>query len=184
MEAELVAKHGKVGRAGSKDPVEELTDTLNKVSSRVTATKDHESPPTKEIIDLLANLDMNPGEAAGEAAIEGLKEWVTLEDQEYVVEALRLDAVDEMAEHLNGTYEEDVGGPDDEEGGSDGESTGGGGIEPPPYSQLSQYFGPLERAAGESGNREAAFLLQKAKMAMIEAHASKPVRQSDMREFI
>lgn len=178
-----MGKHGKVGRVGSKDPVEELTETFNKVSTRVAATKDCGSPPTEEIIDLLADLDMNPGEAADEAAIEGLKEWATFEDQEDVVEALRLDALDEMTEHLNGTYTKEVGVSDDE-GGSDGESSGGGGIEPPPYSQLSQHFGPLERAAGESGNSEAAFHLQKAKMAMIKAHASKPVRQSDMREFI
>lgn len=47
-------------------------------------------------------------EAADEAAIEGLKDWATFEDQEDVVEALRLDALDEMTEHLNGTYTEEV----------------------------------------------------------------------------
>ena len=188
MEDDLVAKHGKVGRAGSKgpvkDPVKELADTINEVSSRVAEANDPGSPPDKEIVDLLANLDINPGQAAGEAAIKAVNEWATFEDQEDVVEAFRQDTMDEMTEQLNGTFVEDAGVSDDDEEESEGEGAGGAGREPPPYSQLSQHFGPLERAAGESDNDEAAFHLQKAKMAMIKAYASKPVRQSDMREFL
>ena len=107
-----------------------------------------------------------------------------MEDQEYVVKAVRLDAVDEITEQLNGTYVEEGGVSDDEKQESNGESTGCGGIAPPPYAQLSRYFGPLERAAEESGNRGANFYLQKAKMAMLKAHASKPVRQSDIGAFM
>lgn len=183
-----MAKHGKVGQAGSKcpakDPVEELADTINKVSSRVAEANDPGSPPDKEIVDLLANLDMNPGEAAGEAAIKAVNEWATFEDQEEVLEAFRQDAMDDMTEHLNGTFIADADASDDEEEESQGDGGGGAGIEPPPYSELSQPFGSLERAARLSGNRDAAFHLQRAKMAMIKAHASKPVRQSDMREFL
>ena len=54
---------------------------------------------------------------------------------------------------------EEGGVSDDEREESDEESTGCGGIAPPPYAQLSRYFGPLERAAKELGNREAAFYL-------------------------
>ena len=83
---------------------------------------------------------------------------------------------------MNGTYVEEGGVvSDDEKEESGGESTGCEGIAPPPYAQLSQYFSPLERAAEGSGSRGAAFYQQKAKMTMIKAHASKPVRQSGIR---
>ena len=165
----------------AKDSVKELAEKLDKLSSRVHEAKDHGSPADTELVNVLANLDINPGEAADEAAIQAATVWATLEDQGDVVEAVRLNAVDEMTEQLNGTYVEERGVSDDEKEESDGESTGCGGIALPPYAQLSQYFGPLERAAEESGNREAVFYLQKAKITMIKAHASKPVRQSNIR---
>ena len=52
---------------------------------------------------------------------------------------------------------------------------------PPAYATLSAHFDLLERAADESGNGDAAFHLQKAKMAMIAAHTSKRARQADLR---
>ncbi|CAB1098201.1 unnamed protein product [Ectocarpus sp. CCAP 1310/34] len=55
---------------------------------------------------------------------------------------------------------------------------------PRPYAALSSHFGALETAAEGSGNRDAAFHLQKAKMAMIAAHGSKAARQTDMRQFL
>ncbi|CAB1106964.1 unnamed protein product [Ectocarpus sp. CCAP 1310/34] len=68
--------------------------------------------------------------------------------------------------------------------GGGGENTGRERRGPPAYSGLSPHFGVLESAADESGNGDAAFHLQKAKMAMIAAHAAKRVRQADMREFV
>ncbi|CAB1108555.1 unnamed protein product [Ectocarpus sp. CCAP 1310/34] len=68
--------------------------------------------------------------------------------------------------------------------GGGGENTGRERRAPPAYSELSPHFGVLESAADESGNGDAAFHLQKAKMAMIAAHAAKRVRQADMREFV
>lgn len=59
----------------------------------------------------------------------------------------------------------------------------GGGGAPPAYAQLSTHLVPLERSAEESGNRDAVFYLQKARMAMIAAHAARPVRQADIRSF-
>lgn len=55
---------------------------------------------------------------------------------------------------------------------------------PPPYAALSSHFGALEAAAEGSGNHDAAFHIQKAKMAMIAAHGSKATRQTDMRQFL
>ena len=72
---------------------------------------------------------------------------------------------------------------DDGKEGGDNERTGCGGTVPPPYAEISSSFGLLERAAEEGGNDNAAFPLQKPRMAFIEAHASKPVRQADIRGF-
>lgn len=89
--------------------------------------------------------------------------------------------MEEMTAQLKGAVVEDSS--DDEESGDD-EPAVRGGVAPPPYAELSSHFGALETAAEGSGNHEAAFHLQKAKMAMIAAHASKPARQADMRELM
>eukprot|EP00904_Undaria_pinnatifida_P009149 jgi/Undpi1/5364/HiC_scaffold_2.g00645.m1 len=78
--------------------------------------------------------------------------------------------------------------PEDEEDDDDGNAAdgnvGGGAAEPPPsYAELSQYFAPLESYAAASGLDEAGYLLQRARMLMIEAHASKPTRQTDVRAY-
>ena len=67
------------------------------------AEKQGSSVTDKEMIDVLANLGITPGLPAGEEAIEAAKVWATVEDQEDIVEAMRLDAVDEMTEPLKGT---------------------------------------------------------------------------------
>ena len=57
-----------------------------------------------DLFDLLANLNIIPGECADEVAIEAAPVWTTVKDQEDVVEAIRLDVVvDEMTEQLEGT---------------------------------------------------------------------------------
>ena len=76
-----------------------------------------------------------------------------------------------------------VDSTDDEKEDGDNERTGCGGTVPPPYAETSTSFGLLERAAEKGGNDNAAFHLQKARMAFIEARASKPVRQADMKLF-
>ena len=59
-----------------------------------------------------------------------------------------------------------------------------GAAEPPlSYAELPQYFAPLESYAAASGLDEAGYLLQRARMLMIEAHASKQIRQTDVREY-
>ena len=69
---------------------------------------------------------------------------------------------------------------DDEKEDGDDERTGCGGTVPPPYAEISSSFGLPERAAEENGNDNAAFHLQRARMAFIEARASKLVRQADI----
>ena len=72
-----------------------------------------------------------------------------------------------------------VDSTDDETEDGDNEMTLCGGTVPPSYAEKFPSFGLLERAAEEGGNDNAAFHLQEARMAFIEAHASKPVWQAD-----
>lgn len=106
MEAKLTAVHGKVARYGSKDPaVEGLAETFNKLTSRVHQAEEQICPVTDtELIDLLVNLHITPEKPADEGAIQAVQVWATLEDQEYVVETMRLDAMDEMTAQLKGRY--------------------------------------------------------------------------------
>ena len=57
-------------------------------------------------------------------------------------------------------------------------------VAPPPYTELSGFFGPLEQLAQSAGNTEAGHFLRKANMSFLAAHAAKPVRQADMRMFL
>ena len=85
---------------------------------------------------------------------------------------------------MQGTGVGDVDSTDDEKEDGDDERTGCGGTVPPCYSEISSSFGLLERTAEEGGNDDAAFHLQKAMMPFIEARASKPVQQADIRVFL
>ena len=108
---------------------------------------------------------------------------MTVEDQKDVVEAMRLDAVDGTTEQLEGTGVEGVDSTDDEKDDGDDERTGPGGTVLLPYAEIFSSFGLVERAAEEGDVDNAAFHLKMARMAFIVAHASKPVRQVDIRFF-
>ena len=54
---------------------------------------------------------------------------------------------------------------------------------PPPCAELSFDFRAFESVAEKCGMKEAAHHLQKAKMVMIHAHASRPARRIDIRAF-
>ena len=116
-----------------------------------------------------------------------LQSWATLEDQEDIAEALAADAKDALTERMAGIVAEEIDPSDDEKElneSGDAESGGGRKVEaPPPYSDLSSCFGPLEQKAESAGNSEAAHFLRKAKMAFLAAHAAKPTRQADIRMF-
>ena len=163
-----------------------LTETANTLSTSVRDAQQQGSRVVDdEISELLAELDIEPGKPVAEEAVNAIHGWATIEDDDEVVEALRLDTVDDMAALLAGTYVSTGGEEKDEEeeGGGD-ENTGRERRAPPAHDELSSHFGVLEAAAEESGNRDAAFYLTKAKMAMIAAHSAKRVRQADMKEFV
>ena len=62
------------------------------------------------------------------------------------------------------------------------ESEGGRRLAPPPpFSELSPLFGPLEKYAESGGISGAARHLRKAKMDFIHARSSKPAAQADIR---
>ena len=82
---------------------------------------------------------------------------------------------------LEGSGVGGVDSTDDEKEDGDNERTGCEGTVP--YAEISSSFGLLEKAVEEGGDNNAAFHLQKARMAFIEAHASKPVRQADISFF-
>lgn len=186
MAAELTKQHGKAQVDIAEPDLKALTETVNTLSTSVSDAQQQGSGVVDdEIAELLAELNIEPGKPLGGQAVSALQEWGTIEDDDEVVEALRLDAADDMTALLAGArissgYDED----DETEDGGGGENTGRERRAPPAYGELSAHFGVLESAADESGNGDAAFHLQKAKMAMIAAHAAKGVRQTDMREFV
>ena len=78
------------------------------------------------------------------------------------------------------------GDPDDDElelaGTENVESEGGRRLAPPPpFSELSSLFGPLEKYTESCGISGAAYHLRKAKMDFIHARSSKPAVQADIR---
>lgn len=191
MEAALTTVHGKqrqsssAGPAGGpvqgradKEPVDLLAETLTSMSSRVHEAQERSCGVDTELTELLATLGITAGEPANAAAVRSAEVWATVEDQPDVVEAMQQDAVDEMTQLLEGTLLAEESSDDE----ATEEPTAR--MAPPPYAAVSSHFGALETAAEESGNHDAAFHLQKAKMAMIAAHTSKPARQTDMRQFL
>ncbi|CAB1115493.1 unnamed protein product [Ectocarpus sp. CCAP 1310/34] len=163
-EAELTKQHGKT-RFGVADPdLAALTETVNTLSTSVHDAQQHGFRIVDdEISELFAELDIEPGEPIAEEAVSAIQGWATIEDDGEVVEALRLDAVDEMTALLAGTHvstggeEKDEGEEDEEEEGGGDENTGRKRRAPPAYDELSSHFGALEAAAEESGNGDASF---------------------------
>ena len=112
------------------------------------------------------------------AAIEAVQAWAELEYQLEIVEALTKDATDVLNERVNGTFADDANPSDNElelAGTENVESEGGRRLAPPPpFSELSSLFGPLEKYAVSCGISGAAYHLRKAKMDFIHARSSKP----------
>ena len=186
MAAELTKQHGKTRFDIAEPDLKALTETVNTLSTSVSdAQKQGSAVVDAEIAELLAELNIEPGQPLGGQAVSEIQGWATIEDDAEVVEALPLDATDDMASMLAGAHISSGCDEEDKmEDGGGGENTGRERRAPPAYSELSPHFGILESAADESGNGDAAFHLRKAKMSMIAAHAAKGVRQADMREFV
>lgn len=184
--------------------VAELEEALNALSSTVhrATGRGSSSVVDADLVEVLVNLDISPGKPADEAAIAAARVWATVEDQEDVAQALRLDEQDAI---LSGTFGdmrvvENGGGKGEEqdkdatsgEGGGDGEEGGGmatsegyvGALLPPPpppsYAEISPYFVPLEKLAEACGNADAIYNLRKARMAFIVAHASDEARRANL----
>ncbi|CAM9308872.1 unnamed protein product, partial [Ascophyllum nodosum] len=135
--------------------------------------------------EVFAHLDIVPGRPAHPAAIEAVQAWAKLEDQLEIVETLTKDATDVLNERVNGTFADDANPSDNElelAGTENVESEEGRRLAPPPpFSELSSLFGPLEKYAESCGISGAAYHLRKAKMDSIHARSSKPAVQADIR---
>ena len=88
------------------------------------------------------------------------KEWVSLEDDQNFVAALRLDAQDDILKNALEKDKDDVqASSDDGVGNSAGSSYGDPDIvpAPPPYSEVAELFGGLEAVAEKSCMRDFSF---------------------------
>ncbi|CAB1103531.1 unnamed protein product [Ectocarpus sp. CCAP 1310/34] len=101
----------------------------------------------EDIAELLAGLRIEPGKRIEEEPVNAIQGWATIEDDDEVVEAIRLDMVDDMTAQLNGVHvsagREEV---DEQEEDRGDEDTGRVRRAPPAYGELSSYFGVLEAA--------------------------------------
>ena len=172
---------------GSKDDgVAELTAALNTISVAVGTAAEGGPAQDVELCEVLAHLDIVPGRPAHPAAIEAVQAWAELEDQLEIAEALTKDATDVLNERVNGTFADDTNPSDNElelAGTENVENEWGRRLAPPPppFSELSSLFGPLEKYAESCGISGAAYHLRKAKMDFIHARSSKPAVQADIR---
>ena len=141
-----------------------------------------------EICEVLLHLGIVPGMPATPAAIKAVEVWVELvEEQKEVAKALAADTEVVLIEKMNDNFIQDSDSNEEKELNNTGEvesAEGGRLMAPPPYSDLSGFFGPLEQFAQAAGNIEAGHFLRKAKMSFLSAHAAKPARQADMRMFL
>jgi len=167
--------------------VAELADALNALSVGVHVAASGPGVVDAELSDVLAHLDITPGQPAHSAAIRAAEEWAELEEQGEVAKALAQDANDVFLEKVGNTFVEEISLSDDEpepDSMEDAESAGSRGVKAPPsYAELSSLFGPLEQYAESCGIHEAGHFLRKAKMRFLAARAAKPARQSDIRSF-
>ena len=94
-----------------------------------------------------------------------------------MVKALAADTEAVLMEKMNDKFTEDYDCDEEEEKKNTGEVESVGGrtlMAPPPYSDLSEFFDPLEQFAQSAGNTEAGHFVRKAKMSVFSAHAAKP----------
>ena len=103
MEDALTAAHGKQRSNAEGPAVKGLEKTLNTMSLRMhEAQQQGTSIGDTGIINLLANLDITPGETAAETSLRAAQRWASTEDQEDVIEAQQLDQAESVAASLKG----------------------------------------------------------------------------------
>ena len=103
MQASLEVKFGKQ-RAGDKDPpAEELAKTVNTIGMRVHEAQKNGSPVEEvEVLDMLVNLDITPGQRADKDALQKAQEWAGIEEKEDISEAMRSDVAEDLTDALAG----------------------------------------------------------------------------------
>ena len=124
----------------------ELANALNAPGVGVHVAASGPGVVYAELSDVLAHLDITPGQPAQSAAIRAAEEWAEMEAQSEVAKALAQDANDVFLEKVGNTFVEEISLSDDEpepDSMDDGESAGGRGVKAPPlYAELSSLFGP------------------------------------------
>ena len=118
-------------------------------------------------MEVLAALDITPRKPAAETSVLAAQTWATIEDQGDVVETVVLKGL---------PVEEDESSDSEEQQEDDEDVIMGNGA-------LSHLLAPLENYAARRDLNEASYLLERTRMLMIEAHASKPSRQADINEL-
>ena len=104
--------------------------------------------------EVLSQLGIVPGMPTTPPAMEAVESWVELEDQEEVVKALAADAEAVLVEKMYDKFSEEPDSDEEEELNDTGEIESAGGrklVAPPPYTELSGFFGPLEQLAQSAG---------------------------------
>ena len=185
-QASLAGDKGKGSVNGGKDAgVAEITAILSALSVGVKEAAEGGGVQDSEMCEVLSHLGIVPGMPTTPPAMEAVESWVELKDQEEVVKALAADAEAVLVEKMNDKLSEEPDSDEEEELNDTGEIENAGGrklVAPPPYTELSGVFGPLEQLAQLAGNTEAGHFLRK--MSFLAAHAAKPVPQADMRMFL
>ena len=124
----------------------ELANALNAPGVGVHVAASGPGVVYAELSDVLAHLDITPGQPAQSAAIRAAEEWAEMEAQSEVAKALAQDANDVFLEKVGNTFVEISLSDDEPEPDSmeDAESAGSRAVKAPPsYAELSSLFGPL-----------------------------------------
>ena len=113
----------------------ELADALNALSVGVHVAASGPGVVDAELSDVLAHLDITPGQPAHSPAIRAAEEWEELEEQAEVANTLAQDANDVFLEKVGKTFVEEISLSDNEpepDSMEDAESAGSRGVKAPP----------------------------------------------------
>ena len=92
----------------------ELANALNAPGVGVHVAASGPGVVYAELSDVLAHLDITPGQPAQSAAIRAAEEWAEMEAQSEVAKALAQDANDVFLEKVGNTFVEEISLSDDE----------------------------------------------------------------------
>lgn len=164
---------GKIGAS----PLENLEDLLKVMADLSLGIEGGHGD--EEMCDALSALRMKSGEKPLKKSLSAAETWISLEDDDEVRTALRLDLWDELIgeggkEGVGGAGELEAGGSGEEDDElPDGMGVSGAAVilPPPPYTDVAESFGALEDAASASAMHDVSFYLRKAKLAWMRARS-------------